>query len=178
MSMNAEGILEPTLSQILQGHYAGVNGIAFSSDYHGTRLASVSDDWDVRVWDVTPDSYNEGQCIQIFKGHIATVLCVCWNPDSSLIASGSHDNTIRLWYTELNGGLDRKIVGPSPPSKVLSLDWNVDGTKIVAGYSAGTTLRLFCMYIHSETTFHYVRKVPLMLKSNHNYPFLSGYFTE
>ena len=55
-----------------------------------------------------------------------------------------------LWYTELNGGLDRKIVGPSPPSAVLSIDWNSNGTKIVEGYSAGTTLRLFCMYILKE----------------------------
>lgn len=31
------------------------------------------------------------------KGHTSWVLCVAWSPDAKYIATGSMDNTVRLW---------------------------------------------------------------------------------
>ena len=34
------------------------------------------------------------------KGHKNWILCVAWSPDAKVIATGSMDNTLRLWDPE------------------------------------------------------------------------------
>ncbi|PSB26485.1 NB-ARC domain-containing protein [Stenomitos frigidus] len=86
------------LRQML-GH-SGIHGsIAFSPD--GSILASGRSDRIIRLWDVTT-----GQCLRVLEGHTSGVTSVVFLPvqplaklasQQQILASGSLDETIRLW---------------------------------------------------------------------------------
>ena len=43
---------------------------------------------------------NDPEKVPTFKGHSDEVSCIAISPDGTRIASGSDDNTVRLWNTE------------------------------------------------------------------------------
>ena len=46
----------------------------------------------VRLWDI-----HTGENIATFLGHPTDIQCLAFSPDSTILASGSHDSTIMLW---------------------------------------------------------------------------------
>lgn len=87
----------------LQGHTKCVKSLAFSQN--GKRLASGSDDGTIKIWDLANNS-----CIATLKGHTSLttssgelvhadhVNTVTFFPnDDTKIASGSSDETIKIW---------------------------------------------------------------------------------
>ena len=52
----------------------------------------------MKLWDVT-----SGECLQTMEGHSSSVLSVSFSPDSSKIASGSDDKTVKLWDVTSGG---------------------------------------------------------------------------
>jgi WD40 repeat protein len=44
------------------------------------------------VWDAA-----DGRQRLTLRGHAAPVTCVCFSPDGKMLASGSKDETIKLW---------------------------------------------------------------------------------
>ena len=46
----------------------------------------------VRLWDICT-----GENIATFLGHPTDIQCLAFSPDSTILASGSHDGTILLW---------------------------------------------------------------------------------
>lgn len=97
---------------VLQGS-SGVNGsIAFSRD--GSLLASGRGDRLISILEV-----ETGNCLRVLKGHMKAVTSVTFRPidpsDSStpqpqILASGSYDETIRLW--DVQTGECLKILRP------------------------------------------------------------------
>ncbi len=89
--------------RILHGHTNQVCSVAFSPN--GQTLASGSNDWTMRLWDVST-----GECLKTFQGHSSWIYSVAFSPASlveesshqlapqdNILASGSHDQSVRLW---------------------------------------------------------------------------------
>jgi WD40 repeat protein len=67
-----------------------VQGVAWSPE--GDRLASVSHDRTLRLWDVAT-----GRQLAVRHGHENTIREVAFSGDGAMIATASHDRTVRLW---------------------------------------------------------------------------------
>ena len=68
--------------------------------------------------------------LMTLEGHSSIVLSVAWSPDGTKIASGSNDNTVRVWDAA-TGKLLRTLKGHS--ASVYAVVWSPDGTKIASG---------------------------------------------
>jgi WD40 repeat protein len=91
----------------------------------------------------------------VFGGHQGKVYCVSFAPDGRRIASGSNDQTIRVW--DVQSGAERDCLSV-PGSIVKSLHWSPDGRRLVMGLSDGTVrvadvaegTELLCFRGHGE----------------------------
>lgn len=107
---------------LLQG--AGrINSLDWSSD--GRYLAAASNDDNIRVWE-----QGNWDTPLVLSGHQHDALRVAWSPvDSSLLASGSADDTSRLWRIEsaptLTGTEEHRLEGMG--TDVTALLWSPDG---------------------------------------------------
>ncbi|KAH6641786.1 hypothetical protein F5144DRAFT_643434 [Chaetomium tenue] len=79
------------------------------------------------------------QCLQTFEGHGRPVSSVAFSSDSSRIASGSDDSTIRIWDAKL-GKEVRKLEGHD--SSISSVAFSSDSSRIVSG-SFDSTIRIW-----------------------------------
>ena len=77
---------------ILAGHDNLISSVAFApqhiSDYF---LASASDDNTIVLWN------HQGKCSKTLQGHDDWVYSVDFSPDGNTLASGSRDNTVKIW---------------------------------------------------------------------------------
>jgi WD40 repeat protein len=117
-------------TQVLSGHAARVNALAFSPD--GTLLASGSgaidpnsaQDFTVRLWDVAT-----GEQRMTLEGHTAPVRSIAFSPDGTLLASGSLDGTARVWNAETGEETSAFQHGTG----VISIGFSPDGTLLASG---------------------------------------------
>ncbi len=72
------------------------------------------------------------------QGHNSWVYSVAFSPDGKYLASGSLDNTVKLWSVELQKEVS-KLQGHS--STVYSIAFSPDGKYLASG-SAGRTVKL------------------------------------
>ncbi|CAE6432023.1 unnamed protein product, partial [Rhizoctonia solani] len=91
----------PCIKTIIHPH--AVQTLSVSSD--GRSVVVGYPDGSLAIWDI-----QTGACVsKSVVGHRDVVTCTAYSPDSNLIASSSHDTTIRVW--EVTKGLQ-----DSPPS--------------------------------------------------------------
>src|SRR5438876_127611 len=77
--------------------------------------------------------------LYVQTGHSGFVLSVAFSPDGKMLASGSADNTIKLW--DVASGQELKTLKGHSGS-VYSVAFSADG-KTVASGSRDTTIRLW-----------------------------------
>ncbi len=124
---------------VLRGHKENVNAVSYSPD--GARLASVSDDDTIRIWDA-----ETGLELQVLRGHEEGVESVSFSPDGTRLASGSLDGTIRIWGAE-NGVELQVLRGHEEIAKgfvgsVDTVSYSPDGMRLASG-SSDNTIRIW-----------------------------------
>jgi len=81
---------------------AEIWAVAFSPN--GRMLASGDTGCTITIFDVPTSTAKGGQLdvrqTKILQGHSADVFSLSFSPDNKLIASGSHDNTVKIWDIE------------------------------------------------------------------------------
>lgn len=87
--------------------------------------SAMADDW--------------SSCLQTLEGHSAYVTSVAWSPDGRQLASGSHDETVRIW-DPVTGQCISTLEGHS--GSVLSVTWSLDGRQL-ASASDDKTVRIW-----------------------------------
>ena len=88
----------------------------------------------IYLWDT-----QSGAVRQTLKGHSAFVCAVAFAPDGKILASASHDTTVRLWDTQ-SGAVRQTLKGHS--DFVYAVAFAPDG-KILASASHDKTVRLW-----------------------------------
>ncbi|MEH1871403.1 serine/threonine-protein kinase [Nostoc sp.] len=129
----------------ITGHQLQVNSVAFSPQ--GQLLASASFDRTIRLWRIPAleSSQTEPQnrpcysLLSTLSGHAWAVLTVAFSPDGQILATGSDDNTIKLW--EVNTGqLICTLVGHS--WSVVAVAFTADGETLLSA-SCDKTVKLW-----------------------------------
>ncbi|SPN99529.1 probable translation initiation factor eIF3 p39 subunit [Cephalotrichum gorgonifer] len=105
---------------LLSGHERALTQVKYNAD--GDLIFSVAKDQIICSW----FSHN-GERLGTYKGHVGAIWTVDVDPTSSILASGSADNTIRLW--EVKTGKCLKTW--EYPTAVKRVEFNEDATKLL-----------------------------------------------
>ena len=108
-----------------------INGVTYSPD--GNRRA-VASSIGILICDA-----HTGEELKLLSGHASEVLSVAYSPDGLTLASGSEDNTVRLWNVQ-NG--QHKLTLEGHEDAVTSVVFSPNGGTLASG-SKDTTIRLW-----------------------------------
>jgi WD40 repeat protein len=107
-----------------------VSAGAFSSD--GSRVLSIGQDQNIRVWDV-----KTGVELANLGGHHQEVTCAAFSRDANHVVSGSRDRTLRWWDVKTGQTL---AVFTGHTDVITCVAYSPRGDRVVSG-SADRTVR-------------------------------------
>ncbi|KAL4744666.1 WD40-repeat-containing domain protein [Aspergillus terricola var. indicus] len=123
-------------SSPLQVYYSA---LIFSPIQSTTRKCFQKEKLDLILSEPTMED-NWNPCLhQMLEGHSKTVFSISWSPDGSLLASGSFDNTVRIW-DPATGQCTLTLQGHS--KYVWSISWSPDGG-LLASCSSDKTIKIW-----------------------------------
>src|SRR5437016_5552039 len=102
------------------------------------------------IYKISKGQTNWSGTLQTLEGHLGSVRCVAFSPDSKLVASSSNDRTVRLWNAATGAPHGEPLKGHLNP--VNSVVFSPDG-KLIASGSDGEMVRLWNVAtgaLHSE----------------------------
>ncbi|ODQ77569.1 hypothetical protein BABINDRAFT_95805 [Babjeviella inositovora NRRL Y-12698] len=99
----------------IAGHGSTILAAQFAPHTSGKMVTGAGDST-ARIWDCLTSTP-----MHTLSGHTNWVLCVSWSPDGSVIATGSMDNTVRLWEADKGKPLGEALRGHS--KWISSLCW-------------------------------------------------------
>jgi WD40 repeat protein len=108
--------------------YDNILSISFSPD--GNYVLTGSNDKTARLWDL------DGNSLQVFRGHAASISAVAVSPDGKTILTGSGDLTARLW--DLRGKCLQIFKGHK--NEIRSVTYSPDGNNLLTGSSDSTAI--------------------------------------
>lgn len=100
------------------------------------------------IYAITLYEVPEGRAVRQFVGHTDSITDHAFSADGSLLATASHDQSVRLWNTDTGALLQTMfLVEPTESARgplatrescvPWSLQFSADGTSVYAGYSDG-----------------------------------------
>jgi WD40 repeat protein len=121
MVWDQQGGLQRTLEDAEVGE---VRGLAF--DATGQRLAVCGSLGIVKLWSLTA---TRPRAERVFRGHTQSVWCVVFSPDGKQLATGSADETVRLWDTESG---QEVFTWPGHAGHVAGVSFSPDGRSVAS----------------------------------------------
>ncbi len=118
----------------------GVEAVAFSVS---GILAAGLNNGQVELWDV-----EAGERIATLR-HGGSINAVVFSPDGTSLASGSHNQVIRVWEVATRSQIATWEVPPDGHSWSRSLAFSPDGSRLVSGFQDGT-VRLWDVATRTE----------------------------
>jgi WD40 repeat protein len=112
----------------LEGHASAVNGVSYSPD--GKLLATGSNDWTVRSWDVSGARPKERF---MPWSHLSAAYAIDFSLDLTTLVSGSEDTVIRLWDLTKPELRTRGYLKSDDKAPIYSVAYSPDGKTVAAG---------------------------------------------
>lgn len=145
-------------------HSQAVLAVTWSPDPNGQYIASGSMDQTIRGWQSGASMKELNRSVagkdsfQILKGHKDSVNAVAWSPDGKYLASGSGDDTVKVWdvsqledaFKTGNASLEVPVqTFRQPSAHVLGLAWSPD-SKYIASAGYDTAVHVWSLEADSQ----------------------------
>lgn len=99
----------------------------------GALLASVGDDWVLRVWDLFNDE-GKDPLRAMLPGHRGSVTGVAWTRDGEELVTCSRDGTVRFWYPKKHLVELKSPIYEGKEISGAAMDWMNDGEHLAVTY--------------------------------------------